>query len=94
MITTTATVPCVSFCSKDMKPEFTIPLAEIVGLKKVGGFGWKAKLIVGWAMERKVADALEIENSDGKKWVLTAMPGRDECFNRLIAAGRQKWEIY
>lgn len=104
VFTTTATVPCIAFSAHsekdsieaegaaELKPIFSIPLAEIKELKKVGGLGWKAKMIVGWAMERQIADALEVVDLSGRKWRLTAMPGRDELFNRLIAAGEQRWE--
>ncbi|THH33414.1 hypothetical protein EUX98_g770 [Antrodiella citrinella] len=78
----------------DIHPEFTIPLADIVGLRKVGGFGWKGKIIVGWAMSREIVDGLEITGKDGKSFLLTAIRGRDELFNRLIAIGGQKWECW
>lgn len=29
-------------------------------IKKLGGLGWKAKLVVGWALDREVADGIEI----------------------------------
>lgn len=99
VLTTSATVPCISFSShrnkdglQEMKPVFSVPLNEIRGLKKVGGFGWKAKMVVGWAMEREVADSLEIFTKSGETYKLTAMPGRDELFNRLISSHGHIWE--
>ncbi|KAL4252469.1 Protein of unknown function DUF3292 [Abortiporus biennis] len=77
---------------KDLKSEVTIALQDIVELRKVGGFGWKGKMIVGWAMGREVIDGLEILDKDGRKIVWTAIRGRDELFNRLIAMDGQKWE--
>ena len=71
---------------------FAIPLAEIQGLRKVGGYGWKGKMIIGYALRREVVDGLGIEDKDGKTWYLTAIKGRDELFNRLIAVGGHKWE--
>lgn len=73
---------------------FTIPIQEIIEIKKVGGLGWKAKIAVGWATNRNVADGLEITERSGKMWKLTAMPLRNELFNRLIAIGDQKWESW
>lgn len=107
-ISTRATIPCVSFSmdkgiSKDgtadkgdeeLHPIWSIAVADIKELKKVGGLGWKAKLVVGWALDREVADGLEIVDKQGSSWVLTAMVLRDELFNRLVAMGGQKWEAW
>ena len=104
-ISTSATTPCVSFSShasdgtgeqtlNELKPIFSIPIEEIQELKKVGGLGWKAKLVVGWATDRNVADGLEIIDKTGNSWKLTAIGLREELFNRLIALGSQKWESW
>lgn len=118
-ITTKATIPCVAFSTdhsiekigteerEDLHPQWSIPIGDISELRKVGGYGWKAKLVVGWAMGREVADALEIVLKDkpsvpgetGKKpgpvkYKVTAMPLRDELFNRLVSMGGQKWECW
>ena len=69
-------------------------MGDIMELKKVGGYGWKAKLVVGWALNREVADGLEIVDRKGNVIKLTAMPLRDELFNRLVAMGGQKWECW
>lgn len=82
------------FDPSKLDPQFTIGLPDIVALRKVGGFGWKGKMVVGWALGREVIDGLEITDRDGKKIVLTAIRGRDELFNRLIAAGGQLWECW
>jgi len=65
-----------------------------VELKKMGGYGWKAELVVGWALDREVANGLEIFDRRGNSWKVTAMPLRDELFNRLVAMGGQKWESW
>ncbi|KAF7793797.1 hypothetical protein EIP86_004918 [Pleurotus ostreatoroseus] len=78
----------------ELKPEFTIGLHDIVELRKVGGFGWKGKIVVGWALGREVLDGLELTDRDGKQHLLTAIKGRDELFNRIIATGGQKWECW
>jgi hypothetical protein len=109
-ITTSATTPCVSFTketkavekagssvnssAKELDPQWSIAIADIKELKKIGGFGWKVKLVVGWAMDREIADGLEIIDVKGNKWTVTAVPLRDELFNRLIAIGGQTWESW
>ncbi|KAL5872740.1 hypothetical protein ACKVWC_008365 [Pyricularia oryzae] len=72
-------------------PEWSVAVSEIAELRKFGGYGWKAKLIVGWSLERKVEDGLEIITHSGKSFKVTACPLRDELFNRLVAMGGQKW---
>ncbi|KAF1351628.1 hypothetical protein EJ07DRAFT_137528 [Lizonia empirigonia] len=105
-ITTVATIPSIAFSTEstiekigskdreDLHPSWSIPVGDIMELKKVGGYGWKAKLVVGWAMDREVADGLEIVDRKGSVIKLTAMPLRDELFNRLVAMGGQKWECW
>jgi len=56
----------------------------------VSGYGRKAKLVVGWALDSEVADGLEIFDRRGNSWNVTAMALRDELFNRLIAMGSKK----
>lgn len=107
-ISTRATIPCVSFSvdrgiakatsldrsEAELHPVWSIAVADIKELRKVGGLGWKAKLVVGWALDREVADGIEIVDKQGDRRVLTAMVLRDELFNRLIAMGGQKWESW
>ncbi|KAF3764182.1 hypothetical protein M406DRAFT_277672 [Cryphonectria parasitica EP155] len=102
-ITTKSTIPAVAFSTdstiekigsqerEDLHPSWSVAVADIVELKKFGGYGWKAKLIVGWALEREVADGLEIVTRSGDSFRVTALPLRDELFNRLVAMGGQKW---
>ncbi|KAF2723139.1 hypothetical protein K431DRAFT_337691 [Polychaeton citri CBS 116435] len=105
-ISTVSTIPCVSFSldkitdkksdmlkeENQLHPVWSVAVADMKELKKVGGLGWKAKLVVGWALDREVADGLQIVDKLGNTWHLTAMVLRDELFNRLIALGGQKWE--
>ncbi|CAK7236347.1 hypothetical protein SCUCBS95973_009577, partial [Sporothrix curviconia] len=99
-ITAKATIPAVAFStdvSSDpdtVHPRWSIPIGDIRELKKVGGFGWKTKIVVGWSLNREMADGLEITDRTGKTYKVTAMPLRDELFNRLIAIGGQKWEAW
>lgn len=100
-------LPCVAFCAdgnteatgsaaglevEDLRPAWSVPVGAIRELKKHGGYGWKAKLVVGWALDRQVNDGLEIVDRGGTAWLVTAVPLRDEMFNRLCAMGGQKWE--
>jgi hypothetical protein len=105
-ITSKATIPNIAFSTdktiekigavdrEDLHPLWTIPIGDIKEMKKVGGFGWKAKMIVGWALGREVADGIVITDRRGVETRLTAMPLRDELFNRLVAMGGQKWECW
>ncbi|TKA70063.1 hypothetical protein B0A55_06246 [Friedmanniomyces simplex] len=107
-ISTRATIPCLAFSldkdidargtedrsEAELHPVWSLAIADMKELKKVGGLGWKAKLVVGWALGREVADGLEIIDKHGNTWAVTAMVLRDELFNRLIAIGGQKWESW
>lgn len=104
-INTSATIPCVGFSTHQSKgtgeetdnslhPVFSIPIEDITGLKKIGGYGWKGKLLVGWATDKTVVDGLEIEDKSGRTTKITAIILRNELFNRLAAMGGQKWESW
>lgn len=102
-ISTTATESSVCFSRKSSEGTgdvektdvaFSIPIKDIRELKKIGGLGWKAKLVVGWATGKTVADGLEITDRTGNVWKLTAIRLREELFNRLVAMGEQKWESW
>lgn len=75
-------------------PVWSVPVGDVVEMRKIGGYGWKAKLVVGWSMEREVKDGLEIRTVDGRVLKVTAVPLRDELFNRLVAMGGQRWEAW
>ncbi|KAI1365145.1 hypothetical protein F5Y08DRAFT_191757 [Xylaria arbuscula] len=106
-IATKSTIPAVGF-STDVKteivtegdeqaelhPSWSIAIGDIKELKKIGGYGWKAKLVVGWSLGREVNDGLEITDRMGNVRRITALPLRDELFNRLVAMGGQKWEAW
>ncbi|TVY26752.1 hypothetical protein LHYA1_G004408 [Lachnellula hyalina] len=95
-ITTMATSPALSWTTQkeDIDPVFTIAIADIKEIKKVGGLGWKTKLVVGWATAREIADGLLIVEKDGNTKQLTAIALREEMFNRLVAMGTQMWEAW
>lgn len=73
---------------------FSIAIDEIKEIHKVGGLGWKGKLVVGWALGGEVADGIEIVDKQDDVYKLTAMGRRDEVFNRLLSLGSQKWEAF
>ncbi|KAH7552492.1 hypothetical protein J3E72DRAFT_249759 [Bipolaris maydis] len=105
-IATKSTIPCIAFSTdktiekigsvdrEDLHPLWSVPVSDIIEIKKVGGFGWKAKMVVGWVMERELADGLIITDSKFNEYRIMALPLRDELFNRLIAMGGQKWESW
>lgn len=96
--------PCVYFTthldgdevveSMPRDPDWAVSIADITEVKKIGGLGWKGKIIVGWATNREVKDSLEIVTKDGHKYRTTALKERDELFNRLVSMGQQVWESY
>ena len=73
---------------------FSIAVDDIAEIRKKGGLNWVSKVVVGWALGSEVADGLEIVDSTGTAYKLTAVNRRDEAFNRLVAIGKQKWELF
>ncbi|OQE12844.1 hypothetical protein PENFLA_c061G06503 [Penicillium flavigenum] len=72
---------------------FTMPVTDIQELRKLGGMGWKGKLVVGWALgSKEVVDGLLITGKKPEQsHQLTAMGTRNQLFNRLIAIDGQVW---
>ncbi|OQD89529.1 hypothetical protein PENANT_c002G08742 [Penicillium antarcticum] len=72
---------------------FTMPVSDIQEMRKLGGMGWKGKLVVGWALgSKEVVDGLLITGTKPKQtYQLTAMGTRNQLFNRLIAIDGQVW---
>ncbi|EXL94964.1 hypothetical protein NOF04DRAFT_11126 [Fusarium oxysporum II5] len=104
-LTTDTSSPCLCFSRRStgdldgsgyhvIHPIWMIPVKDITTLNKYSGYGAKAKLLAGWALEAEIMDGLEIVDSGGKSRLLTAMARRDQLFNRLCAIGDQKWEIW
>lgn len=95
-ITTTATTPALSWTTErqDIEPVWSVAIGDVQEIKKVGGLGWKTKLVVGWATSREIADGIIITDREGKTKQLTAIALREELFNRLIAMGNQMWESW
>ena len=102
-ISTNTDVPTVSFSKGSTdhsgeEPEkgakWSLPVREITELKKIGGLGWKGKIVVSWATGKPVADGLEIVVKNGATYKVTAIRLREELFNRLVSMGGQKWESW
>jgi hypothetical protein len=72
--------------------ENEIAVEGIKEVKKIGGLGWKTRMVFGWATTKEIVDGVEILDSRGHWWKFTAVQLRDELFNRLIAMGGQKWD--
>lgn len=74
--------------------EWSVAIKDIMEIKKVGGLGWKTRIVVGWATEREVKDSISIVDRFGNEYKTTALAEREELFNRLVAMGQQVWEVY
>ncbi|KAM7183151.1 Protein of unknown function (DUF3292) domain containing protein [Naviculisporaceae sp. PSN 640] len=74
--------------------KWSIKVADICEIQKIGGLGWKSKILVGWAMDGEITDGLIIRDEAGTEYHLTAISFRDELFNRLVAIGQQAWESW
>ena len=95
-VTETATTPALSWSQGDdaaATPSWTILVSDIKALKKVGGFAWPSKMVIGWSLQKQIVDGLVIETEKGAEYHLTAVLIRDEIFNRLIALGDQMWQL-
>lgn len=85
----------VGWCaSEGGERESVIRVDDITEIQKIGGLGWKTKIAVAWATEDEVMDGILIRTGKGSETHFTAMPSRDELFNRLVALGPQTWKEY
>lgn len=78
---------------KEAKPAWSVRVADIVELNKFSGYGTKVKMMAGWALDKAIMDGIEIVDRGGKSRVITAVPRRDQLFNRLCALGQQSWKV-
>ncbi|KAK1996667.1 hypothetical protein LX36DRAFT_637668 [Colletotrichum falcatum] len=80
---------------KSLNTVWTINTDGITQLRKHSGYGMKAKLAAGWAVDGPILDSLRIVDQEGKHFVVTALPCRDALFDRLCAISRHtKWEVW
>ncbi|ODA77174.1 hypothetical protein RJ55_06801 [Drechmeria coniospora] len=94
-ITTTATTPAVSWrlATEGLESAWTVALADVTELRKVGGLGWKSKAAVGDILGWEVADGMLLRTKQGTEFHLTAITLRDEMFNRIISIRGHVWEM-
>lgn len=70
-----------------------IPFAEIKQLKRVAAFSAKAaEVAADWGTDKDLLGSVEINGLNDKTWKFTALPERDELFNRLVAISGHRWE--
>ena len=94
--------PILAFTTHDPRPDgshtklenvLSIAVDEIKELKRahafMSGAGEKA---ASWSGDKQLLGSLEVEDVSGNSWKFTAIPERDELFNRLVALGGQRWE--
>jgi hypothetical protein len=79
--------------SEKLEPVFEIAVEDIKRVKRATAFVNSAtEAVVAFSSDQELLASLEIEDKEEKVWRLTAMPERDELFNRLVARGNQNWE--
>jgi hypothetical protein len=77
----------------NLEPVFEIDIQAIKKLKRATAFVNKAiETAADWSTEKELLGSVEFEDASGKVWRFTALPEKDELFNRLIAVGEQSWE--
>lgn len=77
--------------------EFSIPIKEIKRLKRATAFSIKAaEMAADYSEDKELLGSVEISTADTNQandvYRFTAIPERDELFNRLVAIGQQRWE--
>jgi hypothetical protein len=74
-------------------PTLEIPVGDIQILKRTTASVSKpTKKAVEWSSDKELLASLEFVDQSRKVWLFTALPERDELFNRLVAMGGQHWE--
>lgn len=74
-------------------PVVEILLRDIKQLKRATAFSVKAaEMAADWGTGDELLGSVEIDDAKNKTWRFTALPERDELFNRLVAIGDQRWE--
>lgn len=79
--------------NKKLEKVFEIAIKDLQRVKRATAFVSTAiESVAGSSSEKELLASLEVEDENGKTWRLTAMPERDELFNRLVAIGGHCWE--
>jgi len=77
----------------ESKIQWTIALQNIHRVKRATASANKlAEMTADWSEDKELLGSLEIVDEAEKEWRFTAIPERDELFNRLVALGKQRWE--
>jgi len=77
---------------KNMAPTWEIYIGNITRLKRAKASSNKlAEKAAAWSGDGQLLGSVEINDLSGKTWRFTALPERDELFNRLVAVGNQRW---
>jgi hypothetical protein len=79
--------------SKKLEPVFKIAVSDMKRVKRAPAFVNTAiEAVAASSSDRNLLAGLEIEDKEKRTWKLSAIPERDELFNRLVATGNQRWE--
>ncbi|KAI9653333.1 MAG: hypothetical protein M1829_001318 [Trizodia sp. TS-e1964] len=79
--------------SRDFSPASKIKIGDIKRLKRATAFSsMPGEMIAEWSTSKELLGGIEINDRFDKCWRFTALPERDELFNRLVAISSQKWE--
>lgn len=79
--------------SEKLTPRFEIAITDMKRLKRATALVSSAvEAMATSSSDQKLLASLEILDHEEKTRRLTAIPERDELFNRLIAIGNQIWE--
>lgn len=77
----------------ELEAVLSIAVDDIKELKRAHAFVSKpGEMAANWSQDKQLLGSLEIKDVAGKSWKFTAIPERDELFNRLVAVGGQRWE--
>lgn len=70
-----------------------IALKDMHRVKRATAFAsMVAERTSDWSEDTDLLGSVEVSEHGGKTWRFTAIPERDELFNRLVAIGEQRWE--
>lgn len=79
--------------TESLEPVFEIMVKDIKELKRAKAFPNKAaEMAADFSSGQELLGSVEVDDLEGKTWRFTAVPERDELFNRLVAMGGQRWE--
>lgn len=74
--------------SEHSKDSWTHDIDDITEMHKHGGLGWKSKVVVDKMLGMEVVDALSLKTTGDETITISALPRRDEAFNRILALSK------